>query len=67
MSRQILLEKPQGVGRPGRVKSQWVQETGWQCVDWVHLAQVRCHHRAVLMVVLYESRTFCVVAVIIFR
>jgi hypothetical protein len=44
----ILIGKPEGKRPLGRTKRRWeynnrldLREVGWECVDWLHLAQDR--------------------------
>jgi hypothetical protein len=44
----ILVEKPEGRRPLGRLRHRWednikmdLGETGWEAVDWIHLAQNR--------------------------
>jgi hypothetical protein len=45
---QILVRKPEGKEQHGRPRCRWegnirldLRETGWEGVDWIHLAQDR--------------------------
>jgi hypothetical protein len=49
----ILVGKPEGKRPLGRPKRRWVdnikmdlRETGWDCVDWIDIAQDRDQWRA---------------------
>jgi hypothetical protein len=54
---RILAGKPEGMrqlGRPrdeGRITLEWILEKLWD-VDWIHLAQVRVHWRALMNMVM---------------
>jgi hypothetical protein len=45
---RILVGKPEGKRRLGRLRRRWVEnikvdlrEIGWDCMDWIELAQDR--------------------------
>jgi hypothetical protein len=55
---KILVGKPEGKRPTGRPRLRWqdiimdLKETGWECVDWIHLAQDRDKWRAVVNTVM---------------
>jgi hypothetical protein len=45
---RVLVEKPEGKRPLGRQRRRWevgiitnLWETGWECMEWIQLAQVR--------------------------
>jgi hypothetical protein len=52
---RVLVAKPEGKISLGRPRHGWqggikmdLRETGWGCVEWIHLAQDRDHWRALV-------------------
>jgi hypothetical protein len=56
---KLLVGKPEGKSQLGRPRRRWedgirmdLRETGWECEEWIHLAQDRDRWRAVVNTVM---------------
>jgi hypothetical protein len=59
MHKKIVVGKPEGKRPLGRPRRSWednitmdLRETGWEIVDWIHLAQDRDQWQAVVNTVM---------------